>query len=164
MLYSSVLSPELLQQAAAAPIKLQTQVAIMLDSITHTKLCPEVHQWYDGIIDDIQHGGKPPRAGNIEIPEKSCDYIKFCLIGEKKSALNNMNGHGFSCEHGVKGKHMCCLVFKRGLHAMKTCPLIIILCRLENVEEKQRADVQGRPLDKDTLKMLNHQMMLCLVN
>ena len=155
MLYSSVLSPELLQQAAAAPINLQTQVANMLDSITHTKLCPEVHQWYDDITDDIQHGGKSPRAADIEIPDPSCDYIKFCLIGEKKSALNNMHGHGFSCEHGVKGKHMCRLVFKRGVHTMKTCPLIIILFKSENVEKNQRADVQGKPLDKDTLEMLN---------
>ena len=42
MLYSSMLSPELLEKAAAAPMKLQTQVANMLDSITHTTQCPEV--------------------------------------------------------------------------------------------------------------------------
>ena len=91
----------------------------------------------------------------MEIPDPSCDYIEFCLIGEKQSALNNMHGHGFACEHGVKGKHMCRLVFKRGLHTMKTCPLIIKLFRSENVEKKQRADVQGRPLDKDTFEMMN---------
>jgi hypothetical protein len=44
MLYSSVLSPELLEKATAAPIELQTQVADMLDNITHTKLHPEIHQ------------------------------------------------------------------------------------------------------------------------
>jgi hypothetical protein len=32
---------------------------------------------------------------------------------------------------------------------------MIILFKSENVEKKQRADVQGRPLDKDTLAMLN---------
>jgi hypothetical protein len=44
MLYSSVLSPELLEKAAAAPTKLQTQVAEMLDSITCTTLPPDIHQ------------------------------------------------------------------------------------------------------------------------
>jgi hypothetical protein len=44
MLYLSVLSPELLEQAAAAPTKLQTQVAEMLDSITCTTLPPNIHQ------------------------------------------------------------------------------------------------------------------------
>jgi hypothetical protein len=53
MVYSSVLYPELLERAAAAPIKLQTQVADMLNSITHTKLCPEKHQWYNDIIAEI---------------------------------------------------------------------------------------------------------------
>ncbi len=69
--------------------------------------------------------------------------------------MANMHGHGFSCEHGKKGKYMCRLIFKQGLHKMKTCPLMIILFKSENVEKKQRADVQGRPLDKDTLAMLN---------
>ena len=44
MLYSSVLSPELLEKATAAPIEVQTRVADMLDSITHTKLHLEIHQ------------------------------------------------------------------------------------------------------------------------
>jgi hypothetical protein len=42
MLYSSVLSLELLEKAAAAPTKLQTQVAEMLDSITCTTLPPDI--------------------------------------------------------------------------------------------------------------------------
>jgi hypothetical protein len=104
MLYSSVLCPELLERVAAAPIKLQTQVADMLDSITHTKLCPEVHQWYNGVIAEIRHGAKRPRGADMETPDAPCDYIDFCRIGEKRSALTNMHGHGFSCEHGKKGK------------------------------------------------------------
>jgi hypothetical protein len=32
---------------------------------------------------------------------------------------------------------------------------MIILFKSKNVEKKQHADVQGRPLDKDTLAMLN---------
>ncbi len=43
MLYSSMLSPELLEKAAAAPTKLQTQVAEMLGSITCTTLLPVPH-------------------------------------------------------------------------------------------------------------------------
>ncbi len=140
---------------AAAPIELQTQVADMLDSITHTKLCPEVHQWHNSIIAEIQHGAKRPRGADMETPDAAHDYIDFCHIGEKRSALTNMHGCGFSCKHGKKGKYMCCLIFKRGLHKQKTCPLMIILFKSENVEKKQRADVQGRPLDKDTLAMLN---------
>ncbi len=53
MLYSSVLSPELLEKAAAAPTKLQTQVAEMLDSITRTTLPPDIHQWYNDTIATI---------------------------------------------------------------------------------------------------------------
>jgi hypothetical protein len=45
MLYLRVLSPELLEKATAAPTKLQTQVAEMLDSITCTTLPPDIHHW-----------------------------------------------------------------------------------------------------------------------
>jgi hypothetical protein len=58
MLYSSMLSPELLEKAAAAPTKLQTQVAEMLDSISCTTLPPIIHQWYNDTIATIQHGTK----------------------------------------------------------------------------------------------------------
>ena len=155
MVYSSVLCPELLERAAAAPIELQTQVADMLDSITHTRLCPEVHQWYNDVIAEIQQGAKHPRGADMETPNATHNYIDFFHIGEKRSALTNMHGCGFSCKHGKKGKYMCCLIFKRGLHKQKTCPLMIILFKSENIEKKQHADVQGRPLDKDTLAMLN---------
>jgi len=37
MIYSSVLSPELLQKTAIAPMKMQEQIAQMLDSITCCK-------------------------------------------------------------------------------------------------------------------------------
>ncbi len=50
---------------------------------------------------------------------------------------------------------MCCLVFKQGLHKEKTCAILIILFKSENVAKKQRADVQAIPLDKDTVAMLN---------
>jgi hypothetical protein len=46
MLYSSVLSPELLVKAAAASsMALQTQIGKMLDSITCTTVPCEIHQW-----------------------------------------------------------------------------------------------------------------------
>ncbi len=50
---------------------------------------------------------------------------------------------------------MCHLVFKQGLHTWNTCPLLIILFRLENIAKKQHADVQAYPVDKDTIAMLN---------
>jgi hypothetical protein len=81
MLYSSVLSPELLEKAAAAPTKLQTQVAEMLDSITRTTLLPDIHQWYNDTIATIQYGTKRPWAANMDVPDASSDYIVFCTLG-----------------------------------------------------------------------------------
>jgi hypothetical protein len=46
---------------------------------------------------------------------------------------------------------MCCLVFKQGLHIWNTCPLLVILFRLENIAKKQHADVQAYPVDEDTI-------------
>ncbi len=77
MLYSSVLSLELLEKAAAAPTKLQTQVAEMLDSITCTTLPTDIHQWYNNTITTIQHGTKRPRAVDMDVPDASSDYIVF---------------------------------------------------------------------------------------
>jgi hypothetical protein len=56
---------------------------------------------------------------------------------------------------GERGKYMCHLVFKQALHTLNTCPLLIILFRLENIAKKQYADVQAYPVDKDTIAMLN---------
>ncbi len=50
---------------------------------------------------------------------------------------------------------MCRLVFKRGLHTSETCPLQIVLFRLENIAKKQHADVRAYPMDEDTIAMLN---------
>jgi hypothetical protein len=36
-----------------------------------------------------------------------------------------------------------------------TCPLLIILFRLENIAKNQHADVQAYPMDEDTIAMLN---------
>jgi hypothetical protein len=147
MLYSGVLSPELLEKAAAAPMKLQTQVAEMLDSITCTTLPPHIHQWYNDTIATIQHGTKRPWAADIDVPDASSDYIGFLYIEMEKSLLTGMYGHGFCCEKRKKGKYMCCLVFKQGLHEEKICAILVILFKSENV-----ANI---PLDKDIVAMLN---------
>jgi hypothetical protein len=61
MLYSSVLSPELLEKAAAASsMALQTQIDNMLDSITCTTVPCEIHQWYNDVLSPDQHGSKHP--------------------------------------------------------------------------------------------------------
>ncbi len=104
MLYLIVLSPELLEKVAAAPMKLQTQVAEMLDSITCTTLPPNIHQWYYDTIATIQHGTKHPWAADMDILDGSCDYIAFLYTGMKKSLLTGMHGHGFCCKKGKKGK------------------------------------------------------------
>ncbi len=87
MLYSSMLSPKLLEKAAAAPTKLQTQVAEMLDSITCTTLPPNIHLWYNDTIATIQHGTKWPWAAGMDVPDASSNYIVFLHTGMKKSLL-----------------------------------------------------------------------------
>jgi hypothetical protein len=79
----------------------------------------------------------------------------FLYVGIKKSLLTGTHGHGFCCKKGKKGKYMCRLVFQQGLHKGKTCAILILLFKSENIEKKQHADVQARPLDKDTVAMLN---------
>jgi hypothetical protein len=106
---------------------LQTQVGKMLDSITCTTITCEIHQWYNDILASIQHGCKRPQGADIEVPNASSNFDEFISIGMKKSLLTGMHGHGFCCEKGKKGKYMCCLVFKRGLHTWDTCPLLVII-------------------------------------
>ncbi len=66
-----------------------------------------------------------------------------------------MHGHGFCCEKGKRGKYMCHIVFKQGLHTWNTFPLLIILFRSEKIVKKQHADVQAYPMNEDTIAMLN---------
>jgi hypothetical protein len=103
MLYSRVLSLELLEKVAAAPMKLQTQVAEMLDNITCTTLPPDIHQWYNDTIATIQHGTKRPWAADMDVPDASSGYIVFLYIGMKKSLLTGMHGHRFCCEKVKRG-------------------------------------------------------------
>jgi hypothetical protein len=105
MLYSSVLSPELLEKAAAASsMTLQTQIGKMLDSITCTTVPCENCQWYNDILSSVQHGSKHPQGADIEVPNASSNFDDFISIGMKKSLLTGMHGHGFCCEKGEKGK------------------------------------------------------------
>jgi hypothetical protein len=61
MLYPSVLSPELLEKAAAASSKsLQSQIGKMLDSITCTTVTCDIHQWYNDILSSVEQGSKRP--------------------------------------------------------------------------------------------------------
>ncbi len=61
MLYSSVLSPELLEKAAAASsMALQIQIGNMLDSITCTTAPCDIYQWYNDILSSVEHGSKQP--------------------------------------------------------------------------------------------------------
>ncbi len=61
MLYSSILSPELLEKAAAASsMALQSQINKMLDSITYTTVPCDIHQWYNDILSSVEHGSKRP--------------------------------------------------------------------------------------------------------
>jgi hypothetical protein len=61
ILYSSVLSPELLEKAAAASsMALQTQIGKILDSITCTTVPCDIHQWCNDLLSFIEHGSKCP--------------------------------------------------------------------------------------------------------
>jgi hypothetical protein len=146
ILYSSVLSPELLEKAAAASsMALQSQTGNTLDSITCTTVPCDIHQWYHDILSSVEHGSKQTRGADIKIPDASSNYADFISIGMKKSILTGMHGHGFCCEKGKRGKCMCHLVFKQGLHTWNTCPLLIILFRLEYIAKKQHAKVEIIP-------------------
>ena len=52
-----------------------------------------------------------------------------------------------------KGKYVCHLVFKRGLHNGKTCLLLVILFRSENAKKK-KADVHSFLSDEHTIKLM----------
>jgi hypothetical protein len=113
MLYSSFLSPELLEKAAAASsMSLQSEIGKMMDSITCTTVPCDIHQWYKDILSSVEHGSKRPRGADIKVRNASSNYEDFISIQMKKSILTGMHGHGFCCEKGKKGKYMCLLVFK----------------------------------------------------
>ncbi len=101
MLYSSVLSPELLEKAAAASsMALQSQ-------ITCTTVPCDIHQWYNDILSSVEHDSKRPQGADIKLPDASSNYEDFISIGMKKSILTGMHGHGFCCGKGKRGKYMC---------------------------------------------------------
>ncbi len=60
----------------------------------------------------------------------------------------------FPAKKAKNEKYMCRLVFKRGLHNGKTCLLLVILFRSENVKKKIKAGVCSFPLDKHTIKLM----------
>ncbi len=89
MLYSSVLSPELLEIAAAASsMALKSQIGKTLDSITCTTVPCHIHQWYKDILSSIAHGTKQPRGADIDVPNASSNYDDFISIGMKKIYTN----------------------------------------------------------------------------
>ncbi len=81
MLYSSVLSPELLEKtAAASSMTLQTQVGKVLDSITCSTIPPENCQWYNDILASIENGSKSPCGADITVPNASSNFNNFISI------------------------------------------------------------------------------------
>jgi hypothetical protein len=122
--------------AAASSMALQSQIGKMLDSITCTTVPCDIHQWYNDILSSVEHGSKRPQDADLKVQNASSNYDDFISIGMKKSILMSMHGHGFCCEKGKKEKYMCRLVFKQGLHTWNTCPLLIILFRLEKNSKK----------------------------
>ncbi len=146
MLYSSVLSPELPEKAAAASsMALPTQIGKMLDSITCTTVPCDIHQWYNDLLSSVEYPSKHPWGADIKVSNASSNFDDFISIGMKKSLLTGMHGHRFCCEKGKTGKFMCCLVFKWGLYIWNTCPLLIILFRSENIVKKTTCKCTSLP-------------------
>jgi hypothetical protein len=104
MLYSGVLSPELLEKAAAASsMPLQSQIGKMLDSITCTTVPCDIHQCYNDIPSSVEHGGKRPQGADVKVPNASSNYEDFISIVMKKIRTN---GHAWSwilLREGEKG-------------------------------------------------------------
>jgi hypothetical protein len=89
MLYTSVLSPEMLEKVAAATSKsLQSQIGTMLDNITCTTVPCDIHQWYNNILSSVKHGSKQPQGADIKVPDASSNYEDYISIGMKKINLN----------------------------------------------------------------------------
>jgi hypothetical protein len=84
MLYSSALSPELLEKAAAASsMALQSQIGKMLDSITCTTVPCDIHQWYNYLLSSVEHGNKRTSGADIKVPDASSNYDNFTSIRMK---------------------------------------------------------------------------------
>ena len=85
MLYSSVLSPELLEKStAASSMALQSQIGKMLDSITSTTVPCDIHQWYNDLLSSVEHGSsKRLRGADIKVPDASSNYEDFISIRMK---------------------------------------------------------------------------------
>ncbi len=96
----------------------------------------------------------------MDVPDASSDYIVFLHIGMKKSLLTGMHGYGFCCKKGKRGKYMCCLVFKQGLHKEKTCAILIILFKSENVKKNSVQTYKPYLWTKIPWQCWMHQMML----
>ncbi len=72
MLYSSILSLELLERAAtASSMALQSQIGKMLDSIICTTVPCDIHQWYNDILSSVEHGSKCPQGADTNVPDAS---------------------------------------------------------------------------------------------
>ncbi len=82
MLYSSVLSPELLEKAAAASsMALQSQIGKVLDNITCTTVPCDIHQWYNDLLFLVEHGSKRSQGAAIKVPNASSNYEILFLLG-----------------------------------------------------------------------------------
>jgi hypothetical protein len=107
MLYSSVVSPELLENVAAVTSKsLQCQIDTMLDSITCTTVPCNIHQWYNEILCSVKHGSKRPRGADIKVPDVSSNYEEFIFVGMKQKSYIICMAMDFAVRRG-KGGNTC---------------------------------------------------------
>ncbi len=124
MLYSGVLLPELLEEAAtASSMALQSQIGKMLDSITCTTVPCDIHQWYNDILSSVEHGSKHPRGADIKVLNASSNYKDFISIGMKKIRTNGYAWSWILLQKREKGEiHMLLSVQTRSSYTDHLSP------------------------------------------
>jgi hypothetical protein len=154
MSYSSVLSQEMLEKAAAASsMTLQIQIGKMLDNFTCTNLSCEIHQWYDDTLSSVQHGSKRSQSADKEVPNASFIFDNFISIWMKKNLLTGMHGHGFCCEKGQKRKIHVSFSIQTKTSFLEHLPSSHYTIQVR--KHCKKTNVQAYPVDEETIAMLN---------
>ncbi|KAJ8520271.1 hypothetical protein ON010_g17965 [Phytophthora cinnamomi] len=116
-------------------------------TISCTATTDSVRQWCDDWR--ASHGGKMPRAFEIEVPDAANDYDGFMRAAAKRAIATNIHTHSTTCRKGVRGWHMCSLSRPAGIHEGKTQPFCITLKAASVLGKRQRAVFDVKPVAVD---------------
>ena len=153
-LYASVLTPHLLTRLVCAPPYIRDWVSQMLDSIICTRVPKDSHDWLKGVRVCCDDFSKRVRASDLIVPAAKDKFQEFLDIARKKALLTGMHSHTKTCEKGKKGQSMCRMGMARGVHARRTCPLIVSIHAHGIPEEGKRPKISGLDIDQATVDML----------